>query len=93
MRFFEAMARRDPTFLTRFAALPRHGRRRRFLAADRDALYPGRADLAAEYAHEVVPGWWLGTNYGAQQIAKIISMACEVAGLDPNRDVQVRVSA
>ena len=31
------------------------------LAADRDALYPGRADLAAEYAHGVVPGWWLGS--------------------------------
>ena len=93
VRFFEAMAGRDPTFLTRFAALPRHGRRRRFLASDRNALYPERTDLAAEYAHEVVPGWWLGTNYSAQQIAKIIGMACEVAGLDPTHDVQVRLSA
>lgn len=91
IRFFEEIARRDPTFLKRFAALPRHGRRRRFLAADRKELYPGRSDLAAEYAHEVVPGWWLGTNYGSAQIRKIIELACGVAGLEFGRDVQLHV--
>ncbi len=91
IRFFEAMAHQDPTFLTRFAALPRHGRSRRFLAANKRDLYPGREDLAAEFSHEIAPGWWLGTNYGAVQIQKIIAMACEVAGLQLDRDVQVHV--
>jgi hypothetical protein len=85
------MARRDPKFFDRFAALPRHGRSRRFLAANRNDLYPGREDLAAEYSHEVAPGWWLGTNYGADQIRKIIAMGCDVAGLQLDRDVQLRI--
>jgi len=91
IRFFEEMARRDPTFLERFAALPRHGRSRRFLAATKAELYPGRDDLAAEYSHEVAPGWWLGTNYGTVQIRKIIGMACDVAGLRLDTDVGVNI--
>jgi hypothetical protein len=90
IRFFEQLARRDPTFLPRFAALPRHGRRRRFLAADRNALYPDRADLA-EYSHERAPGWWIGTNYGSVQIRQIIGMACEIVGLRLDSDVKLQL--
>jgi hypothetical protein len=91
IRFFEAMARRDATFYQRFASLPRHGRSRRFLAADPQQLYPERPDLAAEYSHQIAPGWWIGTNYGSVQIRRIIDMACEVASLRPAVDVQVHL--
>jgi hypothetical protein len=90
IRFFEEMNRRDSTFLERFAALPKHGRSRRFLARSREELYPGRDDLARDYSHEVAPGWWLGTNYGSIQIRKIIDMARDVAGLNP-RQVEVNL--
>ena len=88
IQFFEAMAHRDSSFLERFAALPRHGRRRRFLARDRAQLYPGRADLV-DYSHELAPGWWIGTNYGSVQIRRIIGMACDVGGLRSPGDVEV----
>lgn len=91
IKFFEEMARRDDSFYRRFAALPRHGRSRRFLANDRQQLYPERPDLASEYSHEISPGWFIGTNYGATQIRGIIDMACDVAGLRPAVDVQVHL--
>lgn len=91
IRFFEEMARRDESFYQRFAALPKHGRSRRFLATDRQQLYPERPDLASEYSHEIAPGWYIGTNYGSTQIRRIIDMACHVAGLRPNVDVQVNL--
>ncbi|GBD96489.1 MAG TPA: DNA sulfur modification protein DndB [Nitrospirae bacterium] len=72
----------DYTFLERFASLPKHGRTRRFVAPNREDLYPGRSDLASEFSHEFKPGWWVGTNVSKQQIRKIIELACEVARLN-----------
>jgi len=71
----------DTTFLERFDALPLHGRTRRFVARTPRELYPDREDLARDYTHELMPGWWVGTNYGSDQIEKIIKMASDVAGL------------
>ena len=71
----------DTTFLERFDALPLHGRTRRFVARTPRELYPDREDLARDYTHELTPGWWVGTNYGSDQIEKIIKMASDVAGL------------
>ena len=47
LNVLEALTKRDPSFPERFAALPKHGRKRRYLARDRGDLYPGRPDLAA----------------------------------------------
>jgi predicted type IV restriction endonuclease len=91
IRFFEAVARQDETFYERFAALPRHGRSRRFLARNREDLYPGRPDLATDYSHQIAPGWWIGTNYGSAQIAGIIEIACGVAELAFGQDVVVQM--
>lgn len=71
----------DTTFLERFDALPLHGRTRRFVARTQRELYPDREDLARDYTHELTPGWWVGTNYGSDQIEKIIKIASDVAGL------------
>jgi predicted type IV restriction endonuclease len=90
IRVLEHLADDDETFLQRFASLPKHGRSRRFLASDRGELYPGRPDLAI-YSHELRPGWWVGTNYGAEQIRKILHMACEVAGLQLSKDAEVHL--
>lgn len=89
---FAALADRDPTFLDRFAALPRQGRRRRYLARNPGELYPDRPDLARDHSHEFRPGWWLGTNVSIAQIQRIIQMACDVAGLEYGRDLRVKLS-
>jgi predicted type IV restriction endonuclease len=86
---FKVLADRDSTFLERFAALPKHGRTRRYLARNPDELYPGRPDLARDHSFEVNPGWWIGINLSRAAVARIVEMACDVAGLRFNRDLTI----
>jgi hypothetical protein len=85
----EQFSDHDSTFIQRFASLPKHGRTRRFIAQNRSELYPGRSDLSQEHSHQLRSGYWLGTNVSRKQIERIISMACEVAGLSYDRDLRV----
>lgn len=82
-------AKRDRTFLDRFAAR-KHGKKRRFVARDRTELYPGSPDLT-EHSVELIPGWWMGTNYSKRSITEIIQLACEVAGLRFGEDLQMNL--
>lgn len=86
---FEALAERDPSFLERFAARPKHGRTRRYLAKTPAELYPGRPDLAQEFFGKLKSGWYVGTNVSHAAIERIAEMACEVARLRFGRDVVV----
>ena len=90
IKLIEQLARRDSTFLQRFAARPQ-GRSRRYVAPDRSDLYPNRPDLCQDYSHQLQSGWWIGTNYSRQAITKIIQMACEVAGIAFGRDLIVNL--
>lgn len=78
---------RDASFLERFAALPRHGRRRRYISRSKMELYPGRPDLCEDCSEQHFGGWWIGTNYSRSTLAKIIQTATEVAGLRFGADV------
>ncbi len=91
IKFFRELADRDPSFLERFAALPKHGRSRRFVARTKEALYPGREDIAQRASCELRPGWWIGTNYGVREMTKIIKIACGVAGLRFGTDVRIKL--
>ncbi len=88
---FEALADKDPTFLERFAARPKHGRTRRYLARSAQELYPGRPELAREFFAKLKSGWFLGTNASHAAIRQIIEMACEVAALRYGVDVVVHI--
>lgn len=88
---FETLSQRDRTFLERFAALPRHGRTRRYLAKTPEELYPGRPDLSHEHSTQLSSGWWLGTNVSRAQIERIIEMACEVAGISYRHELSVNL--
>ena len=87
----QALSDRDPTFLDRFAALPKHGRTRRYIARERRDLYPGRPDLAQEHAIQLRAGWWLGTNVSKKSIKRIIKLACEVANLHYGVDLTLEL--
>jgi hypothetical protein len=91
IRLFQELDRRDGTFLERFAALPKHGKRRRFVARAREDLYPGRPDLARDHSYELRSGWWIGTNFGQIQMNLIIEKACDVAGLRFGSDVRTKL--
>lgn len=88
---FEALADRDATLLERFAARPKHGRTRRYLARTPEELYPGRPDLAREFFAKLRSGWFLGTNVSHAAIRQIVEMACEVAGRRYGTEVTVHV--
>jgi hypothetical protein len=90
IRLFQLLADEDVGFFDRFAAR-RHGKKRRYLARDRMELYPGRPDLCTEQAVEVVPGWWLGTNYSRRNIQQIIDLAVEVAGPQLGSSIRANV--
>jgi len=87
---FQLLAREDKGFLERYVAR-KHGKKRRYLAKDKRELYPGRPDLAEQHSVEVVPGWWLGTNYSHRNIQEIIDLAIEVAGPQLGSAVQAKV--
>lgn len=63
---FEELAVRDSTFLERFAAVAKHGKKRRYLARRREELYPDRPDLS-RYAKQLPGGWWIGTNFANRE--------------------------
>lgn len=86
---FETLSQRDASFLERFAALPKHGRTRRYLARSPEELYPGRPDLSREHSTQLSSGWWLGTNVSRAAIERIIEMACEVAQINYGRELSV----
>lgn len=88
---FETLSQRDGTFLERFAALPKHGRTRRYLARTPEELYPGRPDLSHEHSTQLSSGWWLGTNVSRAQIERIIEMACEVARVKYGHELSVNL--
>lgn len=87
---FQLLAAEDKGFLERYAAR-KHGKKRRYLARDKRELYPGRPDLVEQHSVEVVPGWWIGTNYSRRNIQEIIDLAIEVAGPQLGSAVQAKV--
>ena len=89
-KIFQLFEKDDDSFLERFAAR-KHWRKRRYLARNRNELYPDRPDLSEEHAVEIAHGWWMGTNYSRRDIQKIINLACEVAGPVLSSQVKAKV--
>jgi len=89
----EALATRDPEFLGRFISLPKHGRKRRYVAGQRGELYPTNPELAEKHSRQLRSGYWLGTNVSHQQIESILKTACEVAGLRYGSDLAITLGA
>jgi hypothetical protein len=63
---FEVLTQKDPPFPERFAGLPKHGNKRRYLTSDANELYPGRPELCRDSAIQLTSGWWLVTNHSRQ---------------------------
>ena len=91
VKVFEALIKRDPSFAERFAALPKHGTKRRYLAQDRSSLFPERPDLMEKASQQLTNGWWLGTHFSRQSIGRVIEMACSVAQLRYGKDLRVEL--
>lgn len=89
VQVFLKFAERDSTFLERFASLPRHGTKRRFLAHTPEEIIPHRPDLARKHSYELSNEWWLLVHLSKMAIEKLIKMACGVARLTYGTDLIV----
>ena len=87
---FRLLAKEEPGFLERFAAR-KHSKKRRYLAQDRQELYPGRPDLAEDFSIEIAPGWWLGTNYSRRHMRRILDLALEVVQPSLRSVIQINI--
>ena len=85
---FEKLIETDSTFAERFAAR-KHGRIRRYLAQDKYELYPDDRELCERDSRQLKVGWFVSTNWNNPTKAKIIRLACEVAGLEFGKDLVV----
>lgn len=83
----ELLAKEDPEILPRFAALPKHGKKRRYVAEAKEDLYPGRPDLVESFSHRLSSGWWVGTNYSTSNKKSILQRVCEVSDLEYGSDL------
>lgn len=80
-KVFELLDQENPLFLEKFADCDL-GRTRKYLARNREELYPNTPHLASSHSHPI-QGWWLATNHGRVAIKKILDIAIEVSGLRP----------
>ncbi|AHB87882.1 type I restriction-modification system restriction subunit HsdR family [Thermosynechococcus sp. NK55a] len=87
---FRLLAEADAGFLDRFASR-KHGTKRRYIARNRQELYPGRPHLAEKHFIELVPGWYMGTNYSRKRIQEILDSALEVVDPELRSTIQVNV--
>ncbi|PTQ77628.1 hypothetical protein [Nitrosomonas ureae] len=76
-KIFQLLAEADTGFHERFASR-KHGKKRRYIAQEKVDLYPGRLDLAEIHSIEIIPGWWMGTNYSRSNFQQILNLALEV---------------
>ena len=86
---FRKLSERDEDFLNRFAAEPVHGKGRRYLAAEPEALYPKSPHLTEKHSQKLSPGWWIDTNQGYASATRIVELAARVAGLRSGVDVKL----
>jgi negative regulator of replication initiation len=87
-KFLLMAHKHDASFLGRFAKLK--AKTRMFVARDPKALYLKSPHLAADYATELTPGWFVDTNLSEAQIGQRIREASRELGLTYGKDCWVR---
>ena len=85
---FSEFADRDETFCERFAARE-YGRSRKYVARDKEDLYPGHPERLSNDAFKLPGGWWIGTHSSNEQKKKWILAACGVVGIELGREITV----
>jgi hypothetical protein len=91
IKVLQKLAERDPSFLERFAARPKRGQKRRYVAHSPGALYPGTPRMADDPNHffEVYPGWFVDVHRSYKSIEAMVRVATEVAGIRYGTDLRI----
>lgn len=91
VKVFEIFSKRDPSFCQRFASLPKHGTKRRFLAKTPEEIIPHRAKEARKFSYELSNGWWILVHLSRIEIKRILTLACKVANVKFGADLVVHL--
>lgn len=86
----EKLTELDPAFPDKFAAKDTR-KKRRYIAKSKYDLYYQRADLCDNLSVQSNFGWFVGTSYGKRDVVKVVSLACEVAGLQFDSDLVLQL--
>jgi len=74
----------DPAILEKI--LPLKGRTRHYIAKTRK-IHKGRPDLDQRNTCEFRPGWFTGTNYGRDDVERMLAGICSIIELDYGVDI------
>ena len=86
---FGKLASEDPEFCARFSE-QHYGRVRKYVANTKALLYPGNPERE-KYSLPLPDGWWLATHCSNSAKMRRIKEACQVAGLEFERDLIVSI--
>ena len=92
IQVMELLSGEDKHFCERFAARPKHGTIRRYVAKNREDLYPvypERPNFSRDNSYQLKSGYCVGLHCSRKSILRILKMACEVAGLSFGKDLIV----
>ena len=73
----------DTEFLARLSW--ESARSRRHVARKPEALYPQSPHLSRCY--RILPGWFIPTNIGQEDLKRALRAACQISGLTYGRDI------
>lgn len=65
------------------------GRKRKYIAKDRNEIHPDRPDLNHKSTYEFRPSWFVGTNYSLNDIYRILQGICKATGLVFSKDIKL----
>jgi hypothetical protein len=82
-----SLVRHKPSLFELLAA--KGGKRRRWIAREPQALFPGSPHLARDHAFALFGDWWLDTNLSRSQIEQRLGEAAKIAGYRYGEDVRI----
>lgn len=87
------LTQRDQTFPERFAALPKHGTSRRYLARTPGEVHPKRSDFARnpQVCARLNSGWYVDLNVSKETVKKRVEMCCDVAAIEFGKDLIINL--
>ena len=86
---FRKLSALDSDFCRRYATTYR-GKKRRYVAKTKEALYPGQKILPS-YCAKLPNGWWVATHCSNTDKLRRIRRACQIVGIDYGSDLVVHM--
>ena len=80
-RIIREIEKEHPGFIEKLA-IYRTPRGRRIVARRPEEIYPGRPDLATDFAEKLNGQWWYDTNISSATLKRYVARIAEIVGLE-----------